>query len=121
ADEQEKLRRSGLRSGDQEWEDLGICEYITKPRIRAAILGETPDGKALQGSYRFVDEFPMSEGFSENAEFFTLTYETPVSVGHNLAFARIAPLLWLRAGACGRRIDRIPPEGWDVADTYGLL
>ena len=63
----------------------------------------------------------MAEGFEENAEFFTLTYETPVSVSHNRAFARIAPLLWMRAGSEGRRIKDIPAQGWDVADTYGLL
>ena len=63
----------------------------------------------------------MSEGFEENAEFFTLTYETPVGVGHNRAYARIAPLLWIRAGSTGRRIEKLPELGWDVADTYGLL
>ena len=44
----------------------------------------------------------------ENAEFFTLTYEAEKSVSHNLAFVRIAPLLWLRAGARGERIEKIP-------------
>jgi adenine-specific DNA-methyltransferase len=63
----------------------------------------------------------MAEGFEENAEFFTLTYETPVGVSHNHAFARIAPLLWMRAGSTGRRIEEVPEQGWDVADTYGLL
>jgi adenine-specific DNA-methyltransferase len=63
----------------------------------------------------------MADGFKENAEFFTLTYETPVAVSHNRAFARIAPLLWMRAGSEGRRIDRLPKDGWDVASTYGLL
>jgi len=63
----------------------------------------------------------MSEGFEENAEFFTLTYETPISVSHNIAFSRIAPLLWLRAGAQGNRIDKLPSDGWSLADTYGLL
>ena len=63
----------------------------------------------------------MAEGFEENAEFFTLTYETPVAVTHNRAFSRIAPLLWMRAGSEGRRIDVEPAEGWEVADTYGLL
>ena len=57
----------------------------------------------------------------ENAEFFNLTYETPVSVSHNRTFARIAPLLWLRAGSEGRRIDKLPSGGWEVADIYGLL
>lgn len=50
-----------------------------------------------------------------------MTYETPVSVNHHMAFARIAPLLWLRAGSRGRRIDKLPAAGWAVVDAYGLL
>jgi adenine-specific DNA-methyltransferase len=121
ADEQAALRKSGLRPGDPDWEKWGICDYITKPRIRAAIAGKTPEGEDIDGDYKFTDEFPMAEGFDENAEFFTLTYETPVAVHHNLAFQRIAPLLWMRAGAEGRRIDALPDQGWAVAETYGLL
>ncbi len=121
ADEQKKLREAGLRPGDPEWEQWGICDYITKPRVAAAITGKTPDGEPIKGGYKFTDEFPLAEGFEENAEFFTLTYETPVSVSHNLAFNRVAPLLWLRAGARGSRIDKLPSEGWAVADAYGLL
>lgn len=121
ADEQKTLREKGLRPGDAQWEQWGICDYITKPRIAAAITGKTPDGEPIAGSYRFTDEFPMAEGFRENAEFFTLTYETPVSVSHHAAFARIAPLLWLRAGSRGRRIDRLPTDGWEVVESYGLL
>ena len=83
--------------------------------------GKTPEGKDIDGDYKFTDEFPMAEGFEENAEFFTLTYETPVAVSHNLAFQRIAPLLWMRAGSEGRRIADLPASGWEVADTYGLL
>ena len=116
-----KLTAEGLRPGDAEWERLGICDYITKPRILAAIMGKTPDGEDVEGDYKFTDEFPMSEGFEENAEFFTLTYETPIAVNHNRAFERIAPLLWLRAGSEGRRIEVPPEAGWSVADTYGLL
>lgn len=121
ADEQKGLREKGLRPGDPEWEKLGICDYITKPRVEAAIAGKTPDGKPIKGDYKFTDEFPMADGFEENAEFFTLTYETPLAVSYQTAFARIAPLLWLRAGSIGRRIDRLPFDGWDVADAYGLL
>ncbi len=119
--EQEALRKKGLRPGDDDWEKWGICDYITKPRVQAAITGKTPDGEPIKGDYKFTDEFPMADGFEENAEFFTLTYEAEKSVGHNLAYARIAPLLWLRAGARGKRIDKLPVEGWAVADAYGLL
>lgn len=121
ADEHKTLREQGLRPGDPEWEKWGICDYITKPRVEAAITGKTPNGEPIKGDYKFTDEFPMADGFEENAEFFTLTYETPVSVSHNFSFARIAPLLWLRAGSRGRRIETLPASGWDVADSYGLL
>ncbi len=121
AKEQTSLHAKGLRPGDAEWERWGICDYITKPRVQAAITGKTPDGNPIKGDYKFTDAFPRASGFEENAEFFTLTYETPVSVNHNMAFARIAPLLWMRAGSRGNRIDKLPPEGWAVVDAYGLL
>ncbi|MBS0188609.1 MAG: site-specific DNA-methyltransferase [Planctomycetes bacterium] len=121
ADEQKSLRERSLRAGDSDWESRGICDYITKPRVQAAITGKTPDGEPIKGDYKFTDEFPMADGFEENAEFFTLTYETPVGVSYQTAFSRIAPLLWLRAGSVGRRIDKLPAAGWDVADSYGLL
>ena len=121
ADEGLELRKKGIRPGDDDWERWGICDYVTKPRIEAAITGRKPDGSSVDGVYDFDEDRPMADGYGENAEFFTLTYETPVAVNHNRAFARIAPLLWMRAGSEGRRIDAEPAEGWEVADTYGLL
>jgi adenine-specific DNA-methyltransferase len=120
ADEQKALREKRLRPGDSDWERWGICEYVTKPRIKAAIIGKTPDGEPIKGDYKFTDEFPLANGFQENVEFFTLTYEAPLRVASNREFTKIAPLLWLRAGASGRRIDDIS-KGWDVADVYGVL
>lgn len=121
ADEQARLRTQGLRPGDVEWEALGICDYITKPRLTSAITGQTPQGAAVNGDYKFNDEYPMSEGFEENATFFTLTYEAPLSVRHNRAFERIAPMLWLRAGSRGRIIYDLGEDGWDVSESYGVL
>lgn len=120
ADEQRALRDKKLRPGDRDWEALGICEYITKPRLEAAITGRTPNGDLVKGDYKFTDEFPMADGFDENVEFFTLTYEAPLRIASNREFGKIAPLLWLRAGSRGRRIDDIS-AGWDVADVYGVL
>lgn len=121
ADEQGKLRKQGLRPGDSEWEQWGICDYITKPRILAAITGRTPDGEPIKGDYKFTDEFPMADGFDENAVFFTLTYESPLSVRHNRAFESIAPMLWMRAGSTGRIIDDLGGRGWNVSDVYAVL
>lgn len=121
AEEQRGLRKQGLRPGDADWEALGICDYITKPRVTAAITGKAPEGEPIKGDYKFTDEFPMSEGFEENAAFFTLTYEAPLSVRHNRAFERIAPMLWMRAGSQGRIVTDLGDDGWDVAETYGVL
>ncbi len=120
ASEADVLQKQGLRPGDPEWEQWGICEYITKPRIAAAVTGRTPAGQPIEGDYKFTDVFPMADGFEENVEFFTLTYEAPLRVASNREFARIAPLLWIRAGSRGRRIDDIA-SGWDVAESYGVL
>ena len=120
ADEQKLLRQTGLRPGDGEWESRGICEWVTKPRLQAAVTGETPEGAAIRLDYKFTDEYPMSDGLQENLEFFTFTYESPLRVSSNREFSRVAPLLWLRAGSRGRRIEDVS-TGWDVADSYGAL
>ena len=120
ADEQTTLRKRGLRPGDPEWEQHGICDYITKPRIKAAITGRTPHGEPIKGEYKFTDEFAIVNGFEDNAAFFVLTYQSRWMVGNDRAFAAIAPMLWLRAGAVGERIDSLD-GGWAVADSYGII
>jgi len=120
AEEQSALRAQCLRPGDAEWEALGICKHITEPRLRAAVTGRRPDQEPVRGDYKFTDEFPMAEGFEENVEFFVMTYEAPRVVAHNRAFRAIAPLLWLRAGSQGRRIDTVADD-FELADTYGVL
>ncbi len=124
--EAKALRSRGLRPGDPGWEALGIFEHITRPRVTAAITGQTPEGSPVTGEYRFTDEFPMADGFEENVEFFELTYLDASRVEVNLAFAGIAPLLWLRAGGRGPIIDecvegdgRRKPYAW--TERYGVL
>lgn len=121
AEEQADLRAKGLRPGDTEWEALGICDFITKPRITAAITGLTQRNEPIPGKYATGAQFPISEGLSENAVFFTLTYEAMRTVQHNRAFSRIAPMLWLRAGSRGRLIESLPEQGWDVSERYAIL
>lgn len=119
ADEQKALVAKGLRQGDAEWERLGICEYVTKPRVTAAITGTTPDGEPIKGDYKFTDEFPMADGFEENAVYYDLTYLEPAVVSADLAFDEIAPLLWLRAGSVGPVIKH--GDTYEVQDAYGVL
>ena len=124
--ETDLLREQGLRPGDPQWEQFGIFEYITRPRIEAAITGSTTEGKPVQGKYKFTDEFPMSEGFEENVDFLELTYLDADDVELDKTFSGIAPLLWLRAGACGPVIaecldaaGRRKPYAW--TQRYGVL
>ena len=120
ADEEKTLIEQGYRHGDPEWERLGICEYVTKPRVTAAITGRTPEGEPIKGDYKFTDEFPMAEGFEENAVFYELTYQNEASVELDQAFEAIAPLLWMKAGSRGRCITERKPD-FDIADTYAIL
>lgn len=120
--EAEALTDQGLRPGDPEWEALGIFDYITRPRIKAAMTGSTADGKEIDGRYRFIDAFPYAEGFAENVEFFELQYLDRNDVERGMVFESIAPLLWLKVGAQGPIVgeDSRPfalPEG----GRYGVL
>lgn len=118
------LRAKGLRPGDPDWEALGIFEHITRPRVTAAITGRTPDGEPIKGDYKFTDEFPMAEGFEENAAFLELRYLDADDVDLGLAWDDVAPLLWLRAGATGPiapRTDAGKPVPYTWTDRYGIL
>ncbi len=126
AAEADALRKAGHRPGDDEWEALGIFEHVTRPRITAAVTGLTPDGEPVKGDYKFTDEFPMTDGFEENVEFVELTYLDPDDVELDLAFAGVAPLLWLRAGAQGPVIDQCvdaagEPKAYAWTGRYGIL
>jgi len=126
ADEAQSLRNDGLLPGDSRWENLGIFEDITRPRITAAITGQTPDGEPVVGEYKFTDEFPMAEGFEENVEFLELRYLDIEDIELDLAFESVAPLLWLRAGGTGPLIGERcnkpgKPKTFDTTDRYGVL
>jgi adenine-specific DNA-methyltransferase len=121
-DAERELTAQRLGPGDPKWDERGIFEYVTRPRIEAAVTGVTHAGDPVTGSYKFVDEFPMSEGFEENVEFFTLTYEDPDRVRLGAAFEAVAPLLWLMAGASGPRVDEVSgPWSLPEGGRYGVL
>lgn len=107
----ETLLAAGVHPGDAAWEECGIFNQVTRPRVSAVTTGKAVNGTVL------------SAGYEENVDFFELTYEDRdvVWVGH--AFEAIAPLLWLRAGGQGPRIDEIPEEPYAVPEggRYGVL
>jgi adenine-specific DNA-methyltransferase len=122
SEQEDRLSAAGRSPGDLEWESLGIFNSVTRPRLEAAVTGKTPTGEAIKGEYKFTGNFPLSEGFEENIEFFTLTYEDSDRVRLGSAFAAVAPMLWLMAGAVGPRVDKVA-DGWVLPDggRYGVL
>lgn len=116
------LASRGHRPGDPEWEALGIFEHVTRPRLTAAVTGLTPEGVPISGDYKFTDEFPVAEGFEENVEFFRLDYLGRDDVSLGRSFEAVAPLLWLKAGGVGPRIEQIT-QPWALPQdaVYGVL
>ncbi|CAN5176412.1 hypothetical protein BH18ACT9_BH18ACT9_05380 [soil metagenome] len=109
AKQAKELRKAGHHPGDPEWEAKGVFEYVTRPRISTVVTGERPDGSTY------------SDGLETNVEFLDLIYLDPGMVRRGREFEAIAPLLWLRAGAAGERIDEVPESGWALTSSYGIL
>ena len=136
-DEATALAARGLQPGDPEWEQYGIARYVTWPRITCSIKGVDVNGKPLSGNYgvdveRYVADkdgrgkyqkkkipaYPimasmkMADGFKANCEYFKLGFLDKDSVSLGRQFREILPLLWLKAGAVGKRpeIDEIEPD-----------
>lgn len=103
------LRKAGHHPGDSEWEDQGVFEYVTRPRISTVVTGKRPDGSAY------------SDGLPANVEFLKMNYLDPGMVRRGREFEAIAPLLWLEGGARGPRIAEEPEAGWALTDHYGIL
>ena len=101
-DEAKVLKKHGYQPGDEEWEKLGIARYVTWPRTVCSIKGHDINGKPLQGEYLGTDR-PMSDGFAANAEYFKLGFLDKSSVALGQQFREILPMLWLKAGAVGKR------------------
>ena len=120
ADEEKEFTKAGLRPSDPDWEKYGIAKYITWPRIKAAIKGINTEGEPVKGDYKFTEEFSMSEGFTENAVFCELTYESAWPIRLDNAFDAIAPILWMQAGCKGSIIRKIG-KCFATTDYYGVL
>lgn len=114
------LSSAGYGPGDPEWEARGIYHLVTKPRCEAIIKGSRQDGEPLAGHY--VDGRPLSDGFDENVEFLRLEYLDRDAVSLDRAFEAIAPLLWLKAGGTGARVDSVAlPWAIPSEAAYGVL
>ena len=106
-DEARRLTTQGFQPGDPEWEKLGIARYVTWPRTVCSIEGHDVNGNPLKGDYLANDAdgnpIPMSQGFKANCEYFKLGFLDKDDVALGRQFKEILPLLWLKAGAIGKR------------------
>lgn len=124
-DEEKALTKQGLRPSDPTWQALGIANHVTFPRVKAAITGKTATSdytQPIKGKYAYNREAPMADGIPAHAALFTLTYENPLLIQHDMAFDTIAPLLWLRAGQRGEIITAdMLQQQWAVTPYYGVI
>ncbi len=121
-DRQKQLIARGYATVDEEWQDAGIFRHVTRPRVEAAILGARSGGTPLPTSLKNANGTLMSLGLEENVEFFDLTYEDPNLISLGRRFEAVAPLIWMKAGAKGGRIEKMSAT-WSLPDDghYGLL
>ena len=101
--EAKEMSKCGLKTGDEEWEKLGIARYVTWPRTVCSIEGHDVNGKPLKGDY-LGSEPPihMADGFKANAAFFKLGFLDPTAVSLGMRFSEMLPTLWLKTGAKGK-------------------
>ena len=118
--EKDFTKNKKLRPSDDDWQKYGIAKYITWPRIKSAITGIDVTGQPIKGDYKFTQEFPMSEGFKENAIFCELTYETLWDIRLDRAFNAVAPILWALAGCKGPIIEKLG-KGYATTCNYAVL
>ncbi len=88
--------------------------------MKAAITGINTQGEPIKGVYKFTEEFPMSEGFKENAIFCELTYENLWDIRLDRAFNAVAPILWMLAGCKGPIIEKLG-KGYATTCNYAVL
>lgn len=100
-DEAKSLIAQGLHPGDNEWEKLGIAQYVTWPRTVCSIEGHDVNGNPLKGNYLGSD-IPMADGFKTNCAFFRLGFLEKDAVALGKQFKELLPILWMKAGAKGQ-------------------
>lgn len=100
--EAKTLTKQGFKSGDEEWERLGIARYVNWPRTVCSIEGHDVNGQPLKGEYLGTDHRQMKEGFESNCVFFKLDFLDKTQVALGRQFRELLPMLWMKAGAFGQ-------------------
>ena len=123
--EAKTLINAGYSPGDEEWEQLGIAQYVTWPRTVCSIVGRDIKGSPLSGYYgtyheefvsdkqrgkyikskipdnKHLAEMKMADGFKANAAFFKLGFLDKTSIALGRQFKELLPVLWMKSGCIG--------------------
>lgn len=99
--EEKVLRRAGHTPADDEWQRLGVAQYVTWPRTVCSIEGHDINGVPLNGNYLGSD-LPMADGFKANAAFFKLGFLDKDYIALGRQFKELLPVLWFKAGCRGK-------------------
>ena len=100
-EEAKTLTKQGFKPGDDEWEKLGIAQYVNWPRTVCSIEGHDVNGQPLKGEYLGTNHRQMSDGFDANCIFFRLNFLDKDNVALGRQFRELLPLLWMKSGAIG--------------------
>lgn len=109
AKDDKRLRKHGLEPGHPDYEEKGVFQHVTWPRLRTVLTGVREDGSTY------------SSGLSGRIEAFRLTYQDPDQVADHRAFGAVAPLLWVMAGTAGCPLTEVPARGWAVAESHVVI
>ena len=119
------FHKDGVFVGDPTFEAKGIFESVTRPRVEAAITGQRPDGKPVEGEYmhQYLEGRKLSDGLHENIQYLSLDYLDPDLVALGRQFNAVVPMLWMAAGSVGRweEWDGVTPWSLPDGSNYGVL
>ena len=79
-----------------------LCVATTESRLFTALKAQIFETLGPQ-EVAEDEKRPMADGFAANLEYFRLDFLDPQEVQMGRQFAAVLPILWMMAGACGRR------------------
>jgi adenine-specific DNA-methyltransferase len=92
----------------EEWidavnEEVGIENLfiVTQSKAEFSAIAEAARTSLDPLRVRSERQFPASEGFAENIEYFSLDFLDPAEVKRGATYEAILPILWMMAGASG--------------------
>lgn len=124
--EEKGFNKKGILPRDKDWQDIGIADYVTFPRLKAAVTGKTAKSnyiEPIKGDYKYNRQAKMSDGIEANVTHYELTYNKKDLVENNYIYDEIAPLLMMKSGQLGDVTDKetIDTRGYQVTKTHGVI